>query len=233
MRFDQSEGTQSMELTRQGGRVQFGHERFDVGASHAPDVEFWPLQRAQQRLLGTVEEVQSLHRTLAIVLGLAQPYQVPRPSGEILQRREELQVPAITGSEDLTQVEEAVDGLLQWRYFPGDVAVFVFHLAVMLEKGYVVGGGLQSQHAAELVVHLDPRLAEAVFDAGALDAGGESLLISWASWGVIFLPRKVATCSAFTAKTAWRESCSYKGPSMASERKSKSVAYSTCIRLQW
>ena len=57
--------------------------------------------------------------------------------------------------------------------------------------------------------------------------------ISWASWGVIFLPRKVATCSAFTAKTAWRESCSYKGPSMASERKSKSVAYSTCIRLQW
>jgi hypothetical protein len=61
--FDQSERTQSVELTRQGGRAQFGHERFDVGASHAPDVEFWPLQRAQQRLLGTVEEVQSLHRT--------------------------------------------------------------------------------------------------------------------------------------------------------------------------
>ena len=58
------------------------------------------------------------------------------------------------------------------------------------------------------------------------------LPISWASCGVIFLPRKLATCSALTASTAWRESCSYKGLSVASERNIRSVEYSTCIRLQ-
>src|SRR5277367_1711405 len=41
------------------------------------------------------------------------------------------------------------------------------------EKGHVVGGGLDAQHDAGLVVHLDRALAEAVLDAGALDAGGE------------------------------------------------------------
>ena len=49
----------------------------------------------------------------------------------------------------------------------------VFHLAVVLEEGHVVGRGLDAQHAAELVVHLDRALAEAVLDAGPFDAGGE------------------------------------------------------------
>src|SRR5215472_1839395 len=34
------------------------------------------------------------------------------------------------------------------------------------------------------------------------------LPISWASWGVILWPRKVATCSALTVRKACRESCS-------------------------
>ena len=49
----------------------------------------------------------------------------------------------------------------------------VFHLAVVLEERHVVGGGLDAQHDAVLVVHLDRALAEAVLDAGAFDAGGE------------------------------------------------------------
>jgi hypothetical protein len=84
----------------------------------------------------------------------------------------------------------------------------VFHLAVVLEEGNVVGGGLQAQHAPKLVVHLDPGLAEAVLDAGPIDARGNAATDLLANWGVIFLPRKLATCSALTASTAWREICS-------------------------
>src|ERR1700751_1431666 len=56
--------------------------------------------------------------------------------------------------------------------------------------------------------------------------------ISWVSDGVIGRPRNVAICSALTLSTDCRTSCSYSGPSMVVERNARSVAYSTCIRLQ-
>ena len=47
----------------------------------------------------------------------------------------------------------------------------MFHLSVVLEKRYIVGGGFDAQHDAELVVHLDATRAEAMFDAGPLNTG--------------------------------------------------------------
>jgi hypothetical protein len=44
---------------------------------------------------------------------------------------------------------------------------------MVLEEGDVVGCGLDAQHDAVLVIHLDRARAEAMLDAGALDAGGE------------------------------------------------------------
>jgi hypothetical protein len=38
----------------------------------------------------------------------------------------------------------------------------MFHLAVVLEKRHVVGGGLDARHDAAFVVHLDRGFAEAV-----------------------------------------------------------------------
>src|ERR1700680_2677620 len=45
----------------------------------------------------------------------------------------------------------------------------MFHLAVVLESGDVVGGGLDTQDVAEFVVDLDRGLTETMLDAGALD----------------------------------------------------------------
>jgi len=50
----------------------------------------------------------------------------------------------------------------------------MFHLAVVFEEGNVVGRGFQTQHAIELVVHLNRHLAKAVLDTGAFDAGGKT-----------------------------------------------------------
>jgi len=49
----------------------------------------------------------------------------------------------------------------------------MFYLSVVLEGGHVVGRGLDAQDVAELVVHLDRGIAEAMLDAGAFDPGGE------------------------------------------------------------
>ena len=62
-------------------------------------------------------------------------------------------------------------------------------LAVVLESGDVVGGGLDTQDEAEFVVDLDRGLTETMLDAGALDHVVNWLPISWASWGVILWPR--------------------------------------------
>ncbi len=53
------------------------------------------------------------------------------------------------------------------------MALPMFHLAVVFEKGHVVARGLNPQHDAMLVVHLDRALAEAVLDTGTLDPDGE------------------------------------------------------------
>src|SRR6202051_537287 len=45
----------------------------------------------------------------------------------------------------------------------------MFPLAVVLESGDVVGGGLDTQDEAEFVVDLDRGLTETMLDAGALD----------------------------------------------------------------
>src|ERR1700751_5652079 len=45
----------------------------------------------------------------------------------------------------------------------------MFYLAVVLESGDVVGGGLDAQNEAEFVVDLDRGFAEAMLDAGPLD----------------------------------------------------------------
>ena len=83
------------------------------------------------------------------------------------------EIAPVAAQQDLAQVDQAVDRLLDRREFPGRRAVAVFHLSVVLEERHVVGGGLDAQHDAVLVVHLDRALAEAVLDAGALDPGGE------------------------------------------------------------
>src|ERR1035437_3744206 len=171
--FDQTEGAQAMQLTRQCRIIQ-RDEWFDVGAAHAVNVELRALQGTQQTLLGALEEVQSLDRAVPVTLRFAQPSQITRTRCGVIQSRKELQIAAIAAGQNFTQVDQAIDTLLQGSDLAGAMSILVFHLAVVLEKGNIVGGGFQAQHAPELVVHLDASLAEAMLDAGALDTGGKT-----------------------------------------------------------
>src|SRR3954471_679518 len=91
----------------------------------------------------------------------------------VVEGGEVREVAAVGAEENPAQVDEAVDGFLDWGEAARRRALAMFHLAVVLEEGHVVGGGFDAQDDAELVVHLDDALAEAMLDAGAFDAGGE------------------------------------------------------------
>jgi hypothetical protein len=96
----------------------------------------------------------------------------PDAGSEVIERGKELKVTPVTAAQDLAKVFEAVDALLDTSEFPAAGAGPVFHLAVVLEGGDVIGRRLQAQDACGFVVHLDHRLAEMVLDAGSLDPLG-------------------------------------------------------------
>ena len=65
---------------------------------------------------------------------------------------EERQVALVTAQQDLAQVVQAVYRLLQWCQLARELAVLVFHLAVVLEKTHIVDRGLHPKRAGEFVV---------------------------------------------------------------------------------
>ena len=71
------------------------------------------------------------------------------------------------------EVVEAVDGLFDGGEGTGCRPLPMFHLAVVLESGDLVGGGYDAQEEAEFVVDLDRGFAETMLDTGSLDPGGE------------------------------------------------------------
>src|SRR5499427_8607572 len=68
---------------------------------------------------------------------------------------------------------KAVDVLFDGSEGVACWTLLMFYLAVVLESGDVVGGGLDAQDEAEFVVNLNRGFAETMLDAGALDPGCE------------------------------------------------------------
>ena len=114
--FDQSEYAQTRQLTRQRVGCR-RHMASQVRTATAVNVELAMLQGFEQRLLGWVEEVQSLDALFATHsnLGLAQPLQIALSSAGVVKTAQKRQVALITAQQNLLQVDQAVDRLLQAR----------------------------------------------------------------------------------------------------------------------
>src|SRR5271166_6847260 len=231
--LDQAKPADAIELSGESSRARIWNEGNQVCPAHAPDVELRSLQGAEQRLFAALEEVQALDEAIFVTPIFAQPIEGADAGAVVVESGQVLQISPAAAQQDLAQIDQAVDRLLDRRQLAAAGTLAMFHLAMVLEEGDVVDRRLDAQNQMVLVVHLHLGFAEAMLDAGSLDAGLKARADLWASCGVIFLPRKLATCSAFTDSTAWRESCSYRGLRVSAERKTRSRAYSTCIRLQW
>ena len=86
--------------------------------------------------------------------------------------------------------------------------LLMFYLAVVLESGNVVGGGLDAENEAEFVVDLDRGLAKTMLDAGALDPGCELTGDLLGELGSALVAEEGGYVFGLDGQMACRESCS-------------------------
>ena len=108
----------------------------------------------------------------------------------VVETGHEGEVAVVGGVHELAQVVEAVDRFAQWSELEDALAVALFHVAVVLEEGDIVGGALDARDDAGLVVELEAGGTHVMADAGALDAGGEVVADLALVVGVEFVPEE-------------------------------------------
>lgn len=97
--LDQSHTAQSPKLPRERSITESRQKGFQVSPAQSVDIEFRPLQCAQQPLFVTMEEVQALDGALSIPPGFAQAFQIPCPMSGIVQRGKKFQITAIAAKQ--------------------------------------------------------------------------------------------------------------------------------------
>lgn len=171
--LDEPVHAQALDHSGDLGSGAVGQQGAEVSDLEAADVELAADDGEQELGVEGVEEVEPLVAAVGVVDGLGQPLELLAAGGGVVEGREEFEIATVGGAEQVAQDAEAVDGLLDGREHHLAGAVAVFHAAVVTEEGDVVGDGLDTEHATELVVHLERGAAHLMADAGALDPGVE------------------------------------------------------------
>ena len=167
--FDDVQSAQAGELSGEGSGRALAEQRQEISAAEAGDVEGGPLQGREQGLLDAAEEIEPSDIAAVDGTRLGEAVEGSDPGREVIQTGEVFEVAAVATAQYLTEVVEAVDILLEGCEAVSSRAVLMFHLAVVLESGHVIGRGLDAQDESELVIDLDRGLAKTMLDAGALD----------------------------------------------------------------
>jgi hypothetical protein len=155
-----------------GGRA-LGEEWSEVGATKAGDVEGGTLKGRKQGLFGAAEEVEPSDGAALDGTRLGETVERPDAGREVVQTGQIFEVAAVAPEQDVSEGGETVNVLFDRSEGVTCGTLLMFYLAVVLESGNVVGGGLDAENEAEFVVDLDRGLAKTMLDAGALDPGGE------------------------------------------------------------
>src|SRR6202023_2322955 len=101
--------------------------------------------RREQALFDAAEKIEALEIAPFDGTRLGEPVERADASREIVQTGEVFEITAVATEQDFTQVDEAVDRLSDGGEGARCRTLPMFHLAVVLESGDVVGGGLQAQ----------------------------------------------------------------------------------------
>src|SRR6516162_8512346 len=182
--------------------------RQEVGAAEASDVEGGTLQGRQQGLFGAAEEVETPHSAAFDGAGLGETVERPDAGREVVQTGEVFEVAAVATEQDMTEVGEAVDVLFDGSKGIACWTLLMFYLAVVLESGDVVGGGLDAQDEGEFVIDLDRGFAKAMLDAGALDPGCKLTGDLLGELGSALVAEEGGYVFGLDGQMACRESCS-------------------------
>src|SRR5262249_36599184 len=137
-----------------GDRGDVGIIRSPVRASILPD-------------FGVAEEIETSEGAAVDGTRLGGTVERSDAGGEVVETGEVFAVAAVAPEQDVREGGEAVDVLFDGSKGVACWALLMFYLAVVLEGGDVVGGGLDAQDEGEFVVDLDRGFAETMLDAGA------------------------------------------------------------------
>jgi len=97
--------------------------------------------------------------------------QVPDATAWIINRRDEVKIPAIGIGHHFKQDWQTVDRFPQWGNFHLPRAVTMFHPSVVLEKRNVISYCLDTKNKAKFVIHLYGDFAHMMPDTRSLDSG--------------------------------------------------------------
>src|SRR5882724_772676 len=163
-------GTQPLQKTRNRGRLSARQQFLQVAVLEPMKLKLAAHQGLEQRQIRAGKQVEARIGTLAVTNLPGKLLQVLNARGRVVERREKLQVAPVRGAHQFCQSRQAVDGLFDRGdlHLPG--AIPMFHPSVVPKNSDVVGRGLQTQHPAQLVIHLDRQAPHVVLDAGALNA---------------------------------------------------------------
>src|SRR5215813_2762508 len=126
----------------------------------AGDVEGGTLQGGKQGLFGVAEEIETSEGAAVDGTRLGETVERSDAGGEVVETGEVFEVAAVAPEQDVREGGEAVDVLFDGSKGVACWALLMFYLAVVLEGGDVVGGGLDAQDEGEFVVDLDRGFAE-------------------------------------------------------------------------
>jgi hypothetical protein len=113
------------------------------------------LKGGKQGLLSAAEEVETSEAAAVDGTGLGETVERADAGREVVQTGEVFEATAVVAEQDVSEGGKAVDVLFHGSEGVTCGALLMFYLAVVLESGNVVGGGLDAQDEPEFVVDLD------------------------------------------------------------------------------
>ncbi len=171
--LDEAVDPEPLQEAAELGRGVAGQERPELAVLKAADVEFAVAEGEEEGEVVGVEKVEAAVGPVLVGRGPGEAVQRPGSGADVLEGGNEVEIAAVGCLEQPPQGREAVDGLLDGGDLGGGRAVAVFHRAVVLEEGDVVGRGFDPEDQPELVVHLQAGPAHVMFDPGAVNPGVE------------------------------------------------------------
>ena len=168
---DFSDETVQSQSPEQTGDLTAGFLRQDImqpAAAESVEGKLAPDQGEEELEVFREEEVEAAPAAILLIAGRAADLVEVVPLGAVLfQSADEVEIAPACRGEQLVQVGQAVDRLFERRHFVFRAAIEMVHLAVVTKESDVIGGGLDPQHPAVFVVHLQRLIAQPVLDAGA------------------------------------------------------------------
>ena len=171
--FNQAMGTKSFEHSRDLMSLLVTQMFSDASITESTDIKFTTKDRLEQIQVIAMKEIESAVAA-SLLLGRTRYFFNHFLSRtRVIDRRDKINITVISRRKKISQYGQRIDAFTQRGQLNRGGSVAMFHLPVVFKKGNIVNRGLDTQHQAVLVVHLDGHRSHVMFDTRSHDACAE------------------------------------------------------------